>query len=461
MSRALNPLLGLAGLLVFSSAALSQAAPVYHAEFLGSASQPVAVNESGLVVGTGKLGLYPRAFVAGPGQPVAYLPIPFGLLSSAARDVNEAGVIVGVVSPYSTTNVIRYPAQWVPDGAGGYSATIFELLPGHNRGSADAINNLGDIVGSSSYQTDIHTVLFTTAGTVDLPGLGGYRPWALNDQRVYVSPSSGAVRVDLDTLAVQNLGFPPGSTGAEGWAINGSGQVAGHLLLDGGPSCTMQPALYTDGPGWATVGDCGTSSSVYDLNDQGDVLLSVANEPYVRFAGGGLHRVEDLIVADVGHWTVFGGYDIALNGARQMAFYASNAGTGQTGIILITPEAGVTCQADLGFGGPGSMQLSICGGDLSSGTSADLLLTGCVPGGTAWMLAGLTQQPTPFKGGLLVPVPWALMLALPVNGAGQVAVNNIPGGHGPLSVYVQALMLDALQPNGWALSNALRVDLLP
>jgi hypothetical protein len=460
MSRSLHPLLGLAGLLLVSSVANSQAAPVYQAQFLGTASQPVAVNESGLVVGTGKVGLYPRAFVAGPGKPVTYLSMPFGLLSSGARDLNEAGVIVGVVSPYSTTNVIRYPAKWTPDGAGGYTCTVLDLLPGHNRGSAEAINNLGDIIGNSSYQTDIHTVLYTPSGTVDLPGLGAYRPWSLNDQRVYVSPNAGAVRVDLDTLAVEHLGVPPGFTSSEGWVINASGQVAGDLLL-AGPGCTMQAALYTDGAGWETVGDCGTSNAVYDLNDQGDVLMTVANVPYVRFAGGGMHRVEDLIVAGVGHWTVYGGYDIALNNARQMAFYATNAGTGQTGTLLITPQSDVICQADLGFGGPGSMHLSICGGNLSSGTTADLLLTGGVPGGTAWMLAGLNQQPTPFKGGLLVPVPWALMLALPANGSGQVSVPGIPGGHGPLSVYVQALMLDALQPNGWALSNALRVDLLP
>ncbi len=461
MSRSIPFLPALAGLLFASSLAASQATPVYHADYLGTPTSAVAVNESGLVVGTGKVGLYPRAFVAGPGLSLTYLPIPFGLLSSGARDINEAGVIVGVVSPYSTTNVIRYPAKWVPDGAGGYTTTVFDLLPGHNRGSADAINNLGDIVGSSSYQTDIHTVRYVGEGCVDLPGLGAYRPWALNDQRVYVSPSSGAVRVDLDTLAVENLGFPPGSTGSEGWAINASGQVAGHLLLDGGPGCTMQPALYTDGLGWQTLDACGTSSSAYDLNDQGDVLMTVGNEPWVRFAGGGTHRVEDLIVADAGHWTVFGGYDIALNNAGQMAFYATNAGTGQTGIILVTPQGDVTCQVDLGFGGPGSMQLSMCGGDLSTGTTADLLLTGAVPGGLAWLLAGLTQQPTPFKGGTLVPVPWSFALALPVDGAGEVAVNGIPGGQGPLLVYLQALMSDAAQPKGWALSNALRVDLLP
>ena len=461
MSRSLTLVLGLAVLLLAASGARSQEAPVYHAQFLGPATQAVAMNESGLVVGIGKVGAYPRAFVAGPGLPLSYLPMPFGLLSSAARDINEDGVIVGVVSPYSTTNVIRYPAQWSPDGAGGYACTVLDLLPGHNRGSAEAINDLGDIVGSSSYQTDIHTVLYTPTGTVDLPGLGAYRPWALNNQRVYVSPAAGAVRVDLDTLAVEHLGFPPGFTGSEGWAINASGQVAGHLLLDGGPGCTMQPALYTDGLGWETVGGCGTSTSAYDLNDLGDVLMTAGSEPYLRLAGGAIHRVEDLIAAGAGHWTVLGGFDMALNNARQMAFYATNAGTGQTGVILITPQSDVICQADLGFGGPGAMQLSICGGDLSTGTTADLLLTGGVPGGTAWLLAGLSQSATPFKGGTLVPVPWALMLALPLDAAGQLSVTRIPGGHGPATAYVQALMPDALQPSGWALSNALRVDLLP
>ena len=460
MSRSAFSGLGLAALLVLGSLASAQAQPVYQAQFLGSATQAVAMNESGLVVGVGKVGLYPRAFVAGAGQPLAFLPMPFGLLSSAPRDINEAGVIVGVVSPYSTTNVIRYPAQWVPDGAGGYVCTVFELLPGHNRGSAEAINNLGDIVGSSSYQTDIHTVLYTPSGTVDLPGLGSYRPWALNDQRVYVSPAAGAVRVDLDTLAVQHLGFPPGFTGSEGWAINASGQVAGHLLL-AGPGCTMQAALYTDGVGWKTLADCGTSTSAYDLNDGGDALLAIDGVPYVRYASGATFRVADLIEAGAGAWTVFGGYDMALNNARQMAFYGTNAGTGQTGIVLLTPQSDVVCQTDLGFGGPGAMHLSVCGGDLSSGTTADLLLTGGVPGGTAWLLAGLVQSPTSFKGGTLVPVPWALMLALPVDPSGQLSVKNIPGGHGPVSVYVQSLMLDVLQPNGWALSNALRIDLLP
>ena len=42
---------------------------------------------------------------------------------------------------------------------------------------------------------------------------------------------------------------------------------------------------------------------------------------------------------------------------------------GENGLVLLSPS--LTCQADLGFGGPGDSVLSLCGGNLASGTSAD------------------------------------------------------------------------------------------
>ena len=37
----------------------------------------------------------------------------------------------------------------------------------------------------------------------------------------------------------------------------------------------------------------------------------------------------------------------------------------------------------------------------------------------------------------------------------------VAGGGGPLTVYLQAVVADGGQPAGYALSNALEVDLLP
>ncbi|MGQ0552716.1 MAG: hypothetical protein ACT4PU_05805 [Planctomycetota bacterium] len=122
---------------------------------------------------------------------------------------------------------------------------------------------------------------------------------------------------------------------------------------------------------------------------------------------------------------------------------------------------GNVCQADLGFGGPGSAELSVCGGDLSSGTTADLLLADAPAFTTAWLVAGLVNGPVSFKGGLLVPVPVLNVVVLGTDGAGQATLAGIPGGGGPLSVYLQAIITDGGQPAGVGLSNAVRLDLLP
>jgi hypothetical protein len=124
-------------------------------------------------------------------------------------------------------------------------------------------------------------------------------------------------------------------------------------------------------------------------------------------------------------------------------------------------SCGAICQTDLGFGGPGTATLTMCGGDLSTGTTADLLLTGATPGGTAFLILGLTNAPTPLKGGLLVPVPILLQLALPINGSGEVLVANAAGGGGPFTVYAQYVYTDGAQTEGFGFSNALGVDFLP
>lgn len=121
----------------------------------------------------------------------------------------------------------------------------------------------------------------------------------------------------------------------------------------------------------------------------------------------------------------------------------------------------VVCQADLGFGGPGSATLSLCGDALATGGQADLLLSGAAPNAVTALVAGLTNQPTPFALGLLVPVPIQLFVVLSTDGQGVLSIPGIPGGGGPLSVYLQCIVVDGGLPGGYGLSNALRVELLP
>jgi hypothetical protein len=121
----------------------------------------------------------------------------------------------------------------------------------------------------------------------------------------------------------------------------------------------------------------------------------------------------------------------------------------------------VHCQANVGYGGPGAGLLSLCGGDLSSGTTADLWLQGAAPGQVAFLAVGPTFTPTPVFGGTFVPLPPVVVVPLVTDASGAIGLPNLTGGGGPVSTYVQYLVLDAAQPQGIGFSNALRVDFLP
>ena len=68
----------------------------------------------------------------------------------------------------------------------------------------------------------------------------------------------------------------------------------------------------------------------------------------------------------------------------------------------------------------------------------------------------------PFKGGTLVPsASPALILPFVTDALGRVTLTDIPGGGGPLIVFMQFLIQDAAQPKGWQLSNAIAAEFLP
>ncbi len=119
------------------------------------------------------------------------------------------------------------------------------------------------------------------------------------------------------------------------------------------------------------------------------------------------------------------------------------------------------CQQDLGYGGPGHAHLTICGEPFASGNFADLLVTGAAANRPAWIAASLTFAPTPFKGGFLVPVGLELFLPFATDASGSLLLDDLEGGGGPVDIYVQALILDAAQPKGVALSNAVKLVVLP
>jgi hypothetical protein len=228
-------------------------------------------------------------------------------------------------------------ARWTPDGAGGYHVEELGKLPGDLGSNAAALNNVGDIVGYSQGGTFQRAVWFTAPGALlDLSDLI-FDPESINDQRVMVGYSTHCARLDLDTMVVEDLGVPPGSyVNTLGWSINEANQVAGQAILATGTNCDREAARYTDGIGWEILSGCGSANLAADINGRGDVIMRLNLDSHVRVVGLGTFRVEDLIVAPVGHWSLFNTYGLAINDSQQLAVAGSNSATGESGILLLT-----------------------------------------------------------------------------------------------------------------------------
>jgi len=115
---------------------------------------------------------------------------------------------------------------------------------------------------------------------------------------------------------------------------------------------------------------------------------------------------------------------------------------------------------DFGHGLAGSFGVpSLVGqGTLAAGSPGSLKLTGANPNKLAVLFIGATANPTPFKGGLLVPVPPAIMFTLFTSPTGTITVGwsswkLMPPG---TDWFFQYGIVDSAGPAGASLSNALR-----
>ncbi|MAG58699.1 MAG: hypothetical protein CMJ83_20615 [Planctomycetes bacterium] len=119
-----------------------------------------------------------------------------------------------------------------------------------------------------------------------------------------------------------------------------------------------------------------------------------------------------------------------------------------------------TCQANIGLNGNGNATLELCGGDLSSGTTADLRYAGGPPNSVAIFGYAASLNPVPAAGGMLFnPNPGIIIV--PTDGNGEFVLPGVPGGGGPFSLWAQVAAVDPTVPGGISLSNAIRADFLP
>ncbi len=122
-------------------------------------------------------------------------------------------------------------------------------------------------------------------------------------------------------------------------------------------------------------------------------------------------------------------------------------------------------QPDMGYQGPGDVAIQVWGQALSSGNTASFTLTGAPPNAATLVFLSPFFKPTYVweAGGYLCPIlPPLLLVFLSTDGSGEINYpNGVPGGGGLAVLYVQAVCQDALQPQGFAVSNCVRIELLP
>lgn len=118
------------------------------------------------------------------------------------------------------------------------------------------------------------------------------------------------------------------------------------------------------------------------------------------------------------------------------------------------------CQSDLGFGGPGSSTLAICGEALATGNSAELKIANAPAGAAAFVATANQLNPTPLFGGTVVALPTLQLFSLVTDGNGEATL-PVPGGFGPATLYLQGAVVDLTLPDLLQLTNAVQVEFLP
>lgn len=118
------------------------------------------------------------------------------------------------------------------------------------------------------------------------------------------------------------------------------------------------------------------------------------------------------------------------------------------------------CQRDLGYRGPGTATLSVCGDTLRTGGEVQLFLRNATADHAAWLIMGPELNPHPYAGGQVAPFPPEVVYTFLTNAQGQVRVPGLPRVHGRATRYIQVIYEDLNQPEGRGFSNAVELKFL-
>ena len=309
--------------------------PVYQLQYLGSGS-PVAMNNTGVVVGRILNGNTYQPLISANGAPWTALPVPSGAMSVFPTDVNDSGVIVGVsFSPQWNPVAVR----WTPTGS-GYAVEELPRIAGDISSYALGINNLGQIVGarrSLGYAPTGSGWLINGQGVVDLAAQYGWwsYPTELNDVGQVIG---GAERLDLNTGVVEWIGAGPSNYNAVTAAdINNMGMMAGAASLRSTSLNIVSVFRYEGAAGWVFIDGTSRYTVANAINSRGDVGYGELGAG-LYLDGLGKFSVNSLLdpAVTAAGWAITGSGAL-INDQRLVAAVATNTATGQSGGVLLTP----------------------------------------------------------------------------------------------------------------------------
>lgn len=304
-------------------------------------SIPHGINASGDAVGwSGALNQAPVPFIYTDSRGMRRLPMPKGVTSGIARDINDAGDATGHVQlEPALDRAVRWPA------AGGVQRLGSLGTPSEASSYGYSINNGGSVVGwsyISPYEFGGQEGFRFLDGTGMFSVTPGARPGFARDLN-----DTGQITGSIEYSAFRRSGGVNRdisgtlSGNTEGESINARGQVAiTQTLPDANNAWRWTPKMGLQSLGLAPTNEPTTA---HGINVAGDVVgrgrPAGADTPmggYLFRDGLGSIALDDLLARGYRHWYISEAWDI--NDAGQIVAEATSMRTGARHAVRLDPK---------------------------------------------------------------------------------------------------------------------------